>query len=313
MKTQFGIAVACVVASAAQAQPFIVAEDYLSAYNLITFGNLTTTSEVEGRTLVGGNLFGNASNYGVALPNSTGVDVLAVAGNISGSNIQINNGGNLRLGGTSSANLNFNGGGQLINDPSVSQLVGEAQIALTGYSTFLTTQAPTNAVNIPGGNDQPGPVNFSAVAAGPNNVAVFNIDGNSLFNNNKVQQIDMNFNGADTVVINVSGTNITYNSGNFVGLFASDFSAQRVIWNFYEATGLQLDRVLWGAVLAPNANITGIGGNPMNQVIEGSVVANSLLTNSEVHLPTFDGFVPTPGTAAVLGLASLVAARRRRA
>jgi len=313
MRYLTGIAGACVIASAAQAQPFFTGEAYLNAYNLITFGDYTTQSEVEGRTLVGGNLHTSSSNYGVQLPNSLGIDVLTVGGNIFGNNIQVNNGGNLRLGGTSTANINMNGGGQIINDPNAVQIALGAQSVLTGYSAFLNAQAPTGSVFLPGAPDQPGPVNFSAVADGPNNVAVFNINGNSLFNNNKVQQIDINFNSADTVVINVSGTSITYNAGNFVGNFASNFAAERVIWNFYEATSLQIDRTTWGAILAPYADITGIGGNPVNVVLEGSVVAQSFRTNSEVHLPTFTGFVPTPGSVAVLAFSGLVAARRRRA
>lgn len=313
MRLQFGLMALCGVALSANAQTFLYPEDYLSTYNLITFGDLTTTSEVEGRTLVGGNLNTSSSNFGVEFGNATGIDILTVAGNINGNSIQVNNGGNLRIGGASFATVNLNGGGQQINDNSVGSFVNDVQVAMTGYSSFLTGLASTASVSLPGNNDQPTGVTFNAAPAGPNNVAVFDIAGNDLFNNNKVQQIGLNFNGADTVVINVSGSSIVYNGGNFVGSFASDNAASKVIWNFFEADTIQLDRVLWGSVLAPGAAITGIGGNPTNQVIEGSVVANSLLTNSEIHLPTFTGFVPAPSTAGALAFGGLLAARRRRA
>ncbi|GAL07239.1 hypothetical protein JCM19237_4655 [Photobacterium aphoticum] len=47
--------------------------DILKEYNLIVFDDLTTTSEVEGKTIVYGNINGTASNYGIQLPTASGL------------------------------------------------------------------------------------------------------------------------------------------------------------------------------------------------------------------------------------------------
>jgi choice-of-anchor A domain-containing protein len=88
--------------------------------------------------------------------------------------------------------------------------------------------------------------------------------------------------GYDAVVVNVAGANITLpasiNFNNGAGLGAS------VIWNFYEATSINLGSKTWfGSVLAPNAELKFSNG------IEGSIVAKSLIQNGEARLGGFSG------------------------
>lgn len=92
--------------------------------NVITFGNLTSSSEVEGKAFVGGNLSGG--NYGIGNSNSAETAssraVLTVGGNLSG-NVNVNNGNNgsggakvvgsaaenvVKVGGNSTGTLNMN-------------------------------------------------------------------------------------------------------------------------------------------------------------------------------------------------------------
>jgi len=277
----------------------------LNQYNLIVTGNLSSQSEVEGRTLIGGSLSGSASNYGVMLNpvQSLGTDVLIVGGNINAQNINMN-AGNLRLGGTNNTqNLNFNGGGQLITDPSISGIGATVAAELIANSQALSQLAATNTVNFP--SPQPGPLNFQCIPDS-NGVAVFNVPGSLVFSNNNVQSIDINFNGATNVIINVTGASINFTQGNFVGNFTSLFARSRVLWNFHQATNVDIGgKAFNGAMLAPSANLFSQGVN------EGSVFVSSFTQFGEVHLPGYLGIVPAPGVAA-FPIAALLMARRRR-
>jgi len=55
-----------------------------SDLGVFVYGDYTSTSEVEGRAIVGGNLGGPSSNYGIALSPAaySGVDTLMVGGNV---------------------------------------------------------------------------------------------------------------------------------------------------------------------------------------------------------------------------------------
>lgn len=295
-KTALAAALAAAAVSTAQA-------GVLNDWNLIVLEDLTSTQEVEGRTMVGRDLFTGASQYGTMLdrPSHFGIDVLVVGRNLNGGDVHME-AGNLRLGGTRTGAVLFNGGGSQINDAGAAGMVAAAHAQAAGVSSFLAGLAATNTVSIPTGS--PAPVNFSAVA-GVGGVAVFNVDGNQLFSNGFVQQFDIAMNSATTVIINVSGTSITHDEGNFLGGFNAG-NASTILWNFYEAETLDIDRALYGAVLAPNAHLT--NGN----FIAGSVVVENFTQNGEIHLPTYTGYVPAPGSLAAIGIAGLVATRRRR-
>lgn len=279
-----------------------------SAFNLVVRTDLDSTSEVEGRTAVGGNLSGTASNYGIALTPPAAfvnIDSLIVGGNLLASNININ-AGRLRLGGAQGGtNVNHNGGGSTILDAGAAGIVGGLGVQMDAASAFLLTMTPTNTVTIP--NGQPAGVTFNAVP-GVGGVAVFTLPDASLFTSNLVQSIDINLNGASSVIINVGGGGFTWNSGsNFVGNFNSQAARSSVLWNFHGATGIDLTgKAFNGAMLAPDANVAFQG------VIEGSAWVNSMTQRGEVHLPNYTGFLPTPGAMGLAAVGGLVMARRRR-
>lgn len=277
----------------------------INDWNLIVRHNLTTTSEVEGRTIVGGNISGT-SNYGIKLlppANYVNIDSLVVGGTVAANNYQVNSGRARLFGSKGSANFNMNGGGALIqNDSGVTAMVNSAWADVVNASSYCSSLAATNTVTLPSG--QPAGVVFNSVL-GPGGVAVFSVNGNALFQNNLVQQMDINMNGATTVVINVAGTNITYNGGNMLGGFNIP-NAGKIIWNFYQATTLNIDRHFFGAILAPLATMSN------STAIEGSVFTDTFNQNGEVHLPNFSGNIPAPGAMALLGMGTLIATRRRR-
>lgn len=159
---------------------------------------------------------------------------------------------------------------------------------------------------------------FNAVDNGAG-YALFNISGSSFF---ATQQFAYNFgNTSLPVIINVSDIgNSTLNiASNFINNARAN--NQQVIWNFVDATSINIDRQFQGSILAPLANLAA-------RVVEGSVVARNYTMNDEVHLGTYGrgddflsepldpaGAIPEPASWAMLiaGFGLVGAVMRRRA
>ncbi|PZP64886.1 MAG: hypothetical protein DI604_25960, partial [Delftia acidovorans] len=247
-------------------------------YDFIIFENSDSQSQVYGRALIGGDLTGQSSDYANGLGGTaSGTDVLVVAGNVAGGPKNINNGGNVRVGGAVFTNINRNGGGTIVNDPTVS--AARARADLSAFSRNLAAMQATAPISLPG--FQPQGVTLNAVA-GDDGVAVFTIaDGNSLFGNSKVQSININLNGADAVVINVGGSAINFDGGNFVGSFNNATTRGKVLWNFHEATNILLDRGFSGSILAPYAHLEN------RSQLNGAVAVKSISHRGAVITPGF--------------------------
>jgi choice-of-anchor A domain-containing protein len=286
---------------------FAQSNTYMRDWSLISFGNAFSSSNNQGRAMIGGTLTGGASDYGTRLTpasNFLGQDVLRVGGAISTQNINMA-AGNIRHGSTVSGNTNFNGGGQRVADPNTAALANLARVALTADSAFYRTLPATSSVTIPVG--QPAGVTFNPVPTGPNNLAVFNLPA-GFFAANTIQSIGINPGTAAAILINVPGTSINFSSGaNFTGNFTTDSVRAKFLWNFYEATTINFQgKAFEGAVLAPLAALTHQG------VISGSVAVASISQQSEIHLPGFSAIIPAPQAAGPLALLALAALRRRR-
>lgn len=302
MQTKAVVVVAALIGVAGQAHAGL-----MSTHNLVVLGNFSSNSDVEGRSFIGGNFSApNASNYGTHLTPASawlGVDVLSVAGNMTiGNQIQLQ-AGNLRRGGSRSGNVNYNGGGVEIVDPSLPSQVSSIVSELTVTSATLHALTPDSVLNLP--SPQPGPAQFVA-SPGGDGIAVFSINGDNLFESGLVQQIELAANGATSIVVNVSGTDINWNNGSMVGSWLNPGVRTTTIWNFFEAQTINLQRNFNGAILAPFAHLTN------NTAIDGSVFVASMAATGEVHLPNYTGYLPSPGATGVGVCGLLVAARRRR-
>jgi choice-of-anchor A domain-containing protein len=289
----------------------------LPDYNLVVFGNLTDSSDVEGTTLVGGDFVGSAANFGSKLSQATtaGTDVLTIAGNLdNGATANIEAGGNLRIGGTVSGTVNLNGTGGSIVHAAPPINVTSLQTSMIQLSNTLDSMAVNSSVSLPGA--QPANIVFNATfTAG---VAVFDVNASDIFENPKAQQILLNVGAANpatsTIIINVAGSDITLNNGNFGASFTNPAWSTDVLWNFADATTLNVantlsvQRELWGSVLAPSADTTLSSTSP----IDGTVIVGSANLQAEIHQPQFTGNVPEPGSLSLLAIGTLILARRNR-
>jgi choice-of-anchor A domain-containing protein len=256
----------------------------LGDYNLITLGDLSTNSDVEGRTFVGGSLTSAASaNFAIHLNGTpASEETLVVVGNlVSGNPINLN-AGSLRLGGNQNGRLiNFNGGGSLITDNTLSPATLTQQ--LQNASAELAQLTVGNSLSTPA-NSQPGPAIFHVQQVTECGVAVFHINAADLFSNQLIQQIELNAGSATTILINVAGQTVDWTAGNMVGSFTNLNWRSKILWNFYEATSINLHaRNFMGALLAPYAHVSAQAN------LDGSVAVKSLTTTSEVHQPEFSG------------------------
>lgn len=287
----------------------------LSDYNLVLFGDLNTSSNVKvyGKALIGGSLnssgeFGSHLND-VSFNATNNVEVI---GNVSSPNLTIQN-GYLGYGGSKTiGNLNCNEGGlpqsscvRALDDKSaVASKLGGFYESLSSESDFYRGFAQTGDVT---GTK----LSYSGLAT---DLVVFNIAGDALFGNNANWQLD--FGNAANVVINVSGINLK-NPGS-VNLSGNGFTTStysNILWNFYEATSLDLANGWKGNVLAVDADV-----KIMND-IDGSLAAKSYTGSGQIHHYYWDYTPPStdvPETGALglllagLGMMGFSRVRRRK-
>ncbi len=272
-------------------------------WNLVVRQNLNITSEVDGSALIGGNVTGT-SNYAVqTVTNPNGVG-LAVGGDIAaGTNVQVNNGGNLAYAGNIFGIANLNGGGSSYYQPAVSNMVSDAFAEAAAMSAYLGSLSATGTV------DGAGNMNAATTTIGSEQVAVYAMTQATIAG---LGQLNLNLGSADIVVINFdasgSGGAASFAAPpNFVGGL-NQANSSRIIWNFLNTTSLTVNNNFNGSILAADADLALLGGG-----INGTVIVDSVSAmNAEVRLNTFAGTIPAPGSMALLGMGGLLAARRRR-
>jgi choice-of-anchor A domain-containing protein len=250
----------------------------LAQWNVVTSGNLNTVNDIGGNSFVGGNLivpnsFTTASVGNSAIPANE--ISLAVQGNIdNGGPINVN-GGSVAVGGAieDSRTINMNSHGTITqDDPSALPASPVSQIVLASqyWSTLAANSGESVAAN--------GQLNFNCSAG--SSLAVFNVSASQMFGSGYQGFTLMPAAGTSEVLINVSGATANWTSGSFFSQFNTQYWNGHVLFNFYDASTVDLSGQIGGYVVAPNANL--IEGND----IDGGVMAANLTVDSEVNLPS---------------------------
>lgn len=256
---------------------------------------------------VGGNLSG--------IEFSTDNAVVKVAGTLS--NSVSSSGSILESGGAGSGYLTGSGtyatgkGGAYAGQLSggISDETAHLNADLKALSLSLASQGTTAGNSI---TDNYGARTLNAVA-GANGMSVFTLS-----------EADLNgwrftLNVADpatTVIFNISGDKSYDWNTTLAGAFGADF-AGNVIWNFSDATSVNVSQAVYGSILAPWAQVGA------NSIVNGTVVADGLRASSGVAMGGYDGgslyldaneAVPEPATWAmlILGFGMIGATMRRR-
>lgn len=320
----------------------------ITGHGTYGFGSMANTAQHQGQASslpilsvvgsVGGNVLNGADGNGgarIGTPPSA-----KIGGNWTGGDFGGFAGGTIEVGGNATTNApsgttfnvggSFSGGnpgavnanlGSAFSTPLIDSL--EAQrTKLIGDLTLLSSTLNGYATTAGSGIDFSDWNNVKVTAvAGADGFAVLNVDAADLFNQSKVKAISYSFAAGLTTVINVHGAG-SYpgetGGWSFNTLGGSAYNSS-VLFNFADATGLDINRMVHGSILAPFATLANT-----NTPIEGSVVARIFKQGGEVHLGNFAGdiytttpveAVPEPATWAMLiagfGLVGTAARRRR--
>jgi choice-of-anchor A domain-containing protein len=280
-------------------------------FDAVTLNDFSSPSDVEGWTLVGGNVTGSTWNGSIHQNTPATTPTVIVGGTFSGQlNLQY---GSLLISSSSDVlgHVNYNGGagaGPIFDTTRVSTEVSTISSQLRAVTAAYAGLTANNTVTIQGGNTAV----FNASSANANGVAVFSVAASALAGLTQFQLGNVGA-GVNSIIINVSGSGTFSESANFIGNWGNFES--KTLWNFDPSfTAIETGAAWDGALMALGATLT--NSNDQN----GAVFVNNLTAMSEIHLPIFDGVVPTsvpePSTITLLCIplfVGLAASFRNRA
>jgi choice-of-anchor A domain-containing protein len=300
------------------ADPFGVA----SGYNLVALGTVNSSgklvggtindqSEAQGRVAAAGEIL-NIGTVGSSLNGSPGsdpykgaatfsvnsntftFDVVAEGGIKSGLNITLNSQGSVFADSPNTGvNYNFNGNnnvrGTLVTGNGSNNPINFNALrgSLEAQSLLLGGLATTGTI-VGSGHSGYGNPSFFVLLGTSTTLNVFNITADELADAN--HPIDIVAPPGSTIIVNVDGTDVSlgttiyYNGQEHTD---SDTTSD-ILFNFPDATSVNLNGELTASVLAPFATLGGNGD------IDGTVIAATIGDIGEAHNIEFDGTLPTP-------------------
>ena len=268
------------------------AASILTPYNVVVSGNFTdANTDVGGGLAVGGVAAMNGFSIADALdgesltafpgPNGTTGTAFIAAGGATGEASIFN--GNWYFSGTDSTFYN-NGTGNAVSSNPVTFSTAFQQF--TSVSTQLSNDSTTK------GDSCTASGNVTTCTVSASGLNIINVSGAT-----GTLSGDIEINGAGN------------NGDNSPG------GAQDVLFNFDQATAITLGGSSMGSVLAPDAAVTGDGGQFVGSLVAASFTAGAS-GGTEFHNFTFQGttFAPEPAPLACVGagLIALALIRRRR-
>ena len=271
----------------------------LQQFGLITTGDVSVGAlKVHGRALIGGSLTGNlaeVNNGNIDSKVASVYDELVLMSATSGTHVRVNNHGSASYNGTPA---------ELFADVTSDTAVAPDNYGavLSDFSDDLAAMTATASATKVGTNE----LVFDAAASG--GITVYDLAAADFLNRN----ISLSLNGADLVVINVSGT------GTFDVMSNFNYDAalsQKVIWNLSGFSAVNLQRTVKGQILADGMEVS------FNSDLEGALFADTVNAGAQIHIQTLDyseppepPAVPLPASLPLLlaGAGGLVLMRRRR-
>jgi len=325
------LAVAAMFAHGAQAATTpLTATQMLKQFNVVVSGDLTSTSHVDGRTYVGGNVSGGDYEQHAGQTPASAYAGLTVGGNASG-NLHVNglgavvggsangiivNTGAAYVGGSASGS-SFNGDAWIGGSASSVNFNGEGHAA--SYSNTNNNRvlaAPTDIMNSTLAASTS--TNFSSVMKGLSTQlsALKATAGTSVAFSNNDHQVTLSgtaVNGVlvfdltalDTKIFSATTTDISFNlTGATTVIFNTNDKTLNLSANFNQAQTLGSE-MIWNFAGADTSVTVGrtFGGqvlvadgtfsNVGGANVEGGVFAKTLNQQGEVHLQSFTGTIPT--------------------
>jgi len=327
VRTCVALAASTLFAGVAHAAP-LTADEMLKQFNVVVKGDMTSTSHVDGRTYVAGNLQG-----GDYVQHASDTAKSAYAG--------------LTVGGSASGNLHVNGLGAVVGGSANGIIVNTGQAYVGGSATSSTFNgdawvagAATN-VNFNGGG-------YAASYSGTNNnrplasttavmdaarAAATSTDFSNVINNMSTKLAALK--GTEKAAVDITGNKVTFSgTGNANGVLVFDLTTldsqifssnigefafnltnastvifntdnkvlslsanilapnslgSSLIWNFAGATSVTVDRTFVGQVVVADGTFSNLGGAN----VEGGVYAKAFNQQGEVHLQQFSGSLAT--------------------
>jgi len=276
-------------------------------YNAFIFHDFNSSyTDTQGRLAIGGDATLAGYGVGTGLAAGTAGDTLAVNGNLTTYNGGQLYQGDARIGGTTTST---NGGftvakGSLYTNASTPINFDTAKTQYANMATSLSGLAATGTVR----NDYGG---LKLIGNDSNATQVISLDGSALSSGNWGLDILSGISSSDTVVVNVSGTDVTWGISSVGSTLRAH--AGNVLFNFYEATSLSILGEAFGSFLAPDADVTGTWGQ-----FNGVLIAGSFDGHTQFHNVGFTGDLPAatpiPGSIFLLGtgMLGLLGWRKRR-
>ncbi len=307
------ITVSLLLSSASSAIAGVIDLGAAANYNAFIHKDFSaTSSDVEGRVAVGGNM--SMSNYSVNIKNGTQLyadtstsPALVVGGNLNFSSGQIAGDVNVAGGYTPTDTGTITNGALTTGGISPIDFDSEFE-KLINQSTYLASLDANGTATTKWSSQYLAGGGINDLA---NDLHVFHLDASDmLLTDYLLAEVDKD----DTVIFNVAGTDIATSWGNFGGSdnFLANMS-ENILFNFYEAETLTINAALFGSVLAPKAHI-----ESPHSVIWGQVIADSWNGNTQINDNAFTGHssnspatVPEPSTLAIFSLGIMGLASRR--
>lgn len=248
------------------------------AFNTFIFNDFAGSSDTEGRLAVGGNATLTHYSVGDKLQPGQYEDMLIVGGDltVTGGRVYY---GDIRVGGSATMpGYNVADGKLVENDADLPVDFAAEEAYLRSLSAGLAYEAGTGTVE-----NKWGGLYFSGDGTG--GLQVFNLDGADVLN---AHTFDVsNIVPGATVLFNISGDTAGLTNMSLGSLFPM---RERVLFNFYEATTLQLSGIdVEGSILAPLAHVS----NPQG-VTNGTIIASSWDGPMQQNHVPFEGELPVP-------------------